>query len=297
MKNTRALTMIALSILAAFAAVWVASRWVAQEVAMSTSRVVVAAQDIPIGSQLTAQMLRTVEWPASNVPSGSVQDEKRLVDRVTITGVYKDEPVLLAKLAPEGAKAGLSSIVAKGKRAITVKVNEVVGVAGFALPGNYVDVMVNTQEEGGRRGPDKDFSLSKIVLERILVLAVAQETSTDVNKPKVVSAVTLEVSPEEAEKLDLARSVGALSLVLRNQVDPESVKTAGATKARLLGPLPELPPPVQVQATTQAPAQPAPVRVARKRAPPPPPPEQVVVVPRCVMVITGTKPSNECFQP
>lgn len=297
MKNTRAFTMIALSILAAFAAVWVASRWVAQEVAMSTSRVVVAAQDIPIGSQLTTQMLRTVEWPASNVPSGSVQDEKRLVDRVTITGVYKDEPMLLAKLAPEGAKAGLSSIVTKGKRAITVKVNEVVGVAGFALPGNYVDVMVNTQEDGGRRGTDKDFSLSKIVLERILVLAVAQETSTDVNKPKVVSAVTLEVSPEEAEKLDLARSVGALSLVLRNQVDPESVKTAGATKAKLLGPLPEPPRPVQVQATTQASAQSAPAIVARKRTAPPPAPEKVAVVPRCVMVITGTKPSNECFQP
>ena len=129
--------------------------------------------------------------------------------------------MLESRLAPEGAKAGLSAIVAKGKRAITVKVNEVVGVAGFALPGNYVDVMVNTQEEGAK-ATDKDTSLSKIVLERILVLAVAQETTTDPNKPKVVSAVTLEVTPEQAEKLDLARSVGTLSLVLRNQVDPES---------------------------------------------------------------------------
>jgi pilus assembly protein CpaB len=298
MRNTRALLMIGISILAALAAVWVAARWVAREATMNTSKVVVAAQDIPIGTQLTSQMLRVTDWPAASIPAGSVQDENRLVERVVLTAIHKDEPVLLAKLAPEGARAGLSSIVSKGKRAITVKVNEVVGVAGFALPGNFVDVMVNTQEDGKRQS-DRDNTLSKIVLERILVLAVAQETNTDANKPRVVSAVTLEVTPEEAERLDLARSVGSLSLVLRNQVDPDPVKTAGATKAKLLTGLAEAPPPpAAVKADVQPVKAAAPAKVVRKPAPPPasPPASQVAEAPRCVTVITGTKSSSECFQ-
>src|SRR5439155_20786624 len=101
------------------------------------------------------------------------------------------------------------------------------------LPGTFVDVMVNTQDEGGQRN-DRDHSISKIVLERILVLAVAQEADRDSTKPKVVNAVTLEVTPQDAEILDLARSVGTLSLVLRNQSDPKPVATDGVTKAELL---------------------------------------------------------------
>ena len=119
---------------------------------------------------------------------------------------------------------------------MTVRVNDVIGVAGFALPGNYVDIMVNTSEEGAGSAQNKDKSVSKIVLEHILVLAVAQEAGRDETKPKVVSAVTLEVTPEQAELLDLARSVGTLSLVLRNQVDPQAVATLGATKDKLLRP-------------------------------------------------------------
>ena len=141
--------------------------------------------------------------------------------------------VIEAKLAPEGTKGGLSAVVDEGKRAMTVRVNDVIGVAGFALPGNYVDIMVNTQDEGSGRS-DKDKSISKIVLERILVLAVAQEANRDTTKPKVVNAVTLEVTPDQAEKLDLARSVGTLSLVLRNQIDPKPAGTDGATKRTLL---------------------------------------------------------------
>jgi pilus assembly protein CpaB len=141
--------------------------------------------------------------------------------------------VLESRLAPVGTKGGLSAVIDKGDRAITVRVNDVVGVAGFALPGNYVDVIVNTQEPGSGQQ-----SISKIVLEKILVLAVAQQVSRDDTQPKVVNAVTLQVSPDQAEKLDLARSVGTLSLVLRNQVDEDKLKTAGATKLTLLGAAP-----------------------------------------------------------
>mgnify|MGYP006313409825 FL=1 len=111
-----------------------------------------------------------------------------------------------------------------------------VGVAGFALPGNYVDVMVNAQQdkEDGK-GIDAQQQISKTVLEHVLVLAVAQEASRDETKPKVVNAVTLELSPADAEKLDLARNVGTLSLVLRNQVDKQSLTTTGITKKELFG--------------------------------------------------------------
>lgn len=114
---------------------------------------------------------------------------------------------------------------------MTVRVNDVVGVAGFALPGTYVDVMVNTHREQGR---GEDAQISKTVLEQVLVLAVAQQASRDETQPKVVSAVTLELTPQDAEKLDLARSVGTLSLVLRNQVDRQRVSTRGSTKQQLL---------------------------------------------------------------
>jgi len=107
-------------------------------------------------------------------------------------------------------------------------------VAGFALPGNYVDILVSTQQDGVKGGNGRDAAISKIVLERILVLAVAQEAGRDETKPKVVSAVTLEVTPEQAEKVDVARTVGTLSLVLRNQVDDKSMYTAGARKKDLL---------------------------------------------------------------
>jgi pilus assembly protein CpaB len=168
-----------------------------------------------------------VEWPSGSLPTGAINDPAELGDRVVKTTLMRGEPVLESKLAPKGTKGGLSAVIAEGKRAITVKVNEVVGVAGFALPGNHVDIMVNTEDERKRQ-------ISKIVLEKILVLAVAQEASRDDTKPKVVNAVTLEVTPEEAEKIDLARSVGNLSLVLRNQVDAENAQTSGIRKYELL---------------------------------------------------------------
>jgi pilus assembly protein CpaB len=146
--------------------------------------------------------------------------------------VLRGEPILDGKLAPPGTKGGLSAVIAEGKRAMTVRVNDVVGVAGFALPGNYVDVVLNTQQDSTNKGEEAR-KISKTVLEHVLVLAVAQEAGRDDTKPKVVSAVTLELSLEDSEKLDLARSVGTLSLVLRNQVDKKTVATSGITKQQL----------------------------------------------------------------
>ena len=232
MRGMRGLLMLVIAGAAGIAAVAFATRWV-QAQTRSEGRIVVASADVELGTRLAPDMLRMVEWPSGSVPPGAFTELAALDGRVVKTALQRGEPVLEAKLAPEGTKGGLSAVVDEGKRAMTVRVNDVIGVAGFALPGNYVDIMVNTQEEGSGRS-DKDKSISKIVLERILVLAVAQEANRDSTKPKVVNAVTLEVTPDQAEKLDLARSVGTLSLVLRNQVDPKLAATDGATKTSLL---------------------------------------------------------------
>jgi pilus assembly protein CpaB len=225
--------MLILSVVIGLGATIVAAGWVAQQGRVASNRIVVGAIDLELGSRINAQMLKTVDWPSGSIPPGAFSEPQALQDRVLKTSVLRGEPVLESKLAPVGTKGGLSAVIPEGKRAMTVRVNDVIGVAGFALPGNYVDIVVNTQLEGeARNGQDKQ--ISKIVLEHILVLAVAQEANRDETKPKVVNAVTLELTPEQAEKLDLARSVGTLSLVLRNQIDRKEVDTRGIMKRQLL---------------------------------------------------------------
>ncbi len=228
MKSSRAMAMIGLSLAAGIAAVLLAARWVGEQAAQSTRPVAVAARDLEPGTALTEGMLQRTPWPSGTMPAGVFEDPKKLAGRVIRSPVFKGEPVLEPKLAPEGTKGGLTAMIQNGKRAISVKVNEVVGVAGFALPGSYVDVMVHVADS-------KNKPVSKIVLKRILVLAVAQEANRDETKPKVVSAVTLEVTPAEAETIDLARSIGALSLVLRNAVDNSDTPTSGMDRDDLLG--------------------------------------------------------------
>ncbi len=240
MKNVRALIMISLSVAAGVIAVALAARWVGQQTGDNTARVVVAARDLDLGAPMDAPMLQVIAWPAGAVPVGSFGEIAKLEGRVVRSAVFKGEPILEPKLAPVGTKGGLPSMIQGGKRAISVKVNEVVGVAGFALPGSFVDVMVNTTD-------NKDKAVSRIVLSRILVLAVAQEANRDETKPKVVNAVTLEVAPDEAEKIDLARSIGTLSLVLRNPIDKAAVETTGVRRDDLLAKEPATPiAPVQV---------------------------------------------------
>ena len=271
MRNARAMVMILVALVAGLAAVFFASRWLLEK-SGGGGKVAVALADVNLGQRLMPDMIKIVDWPSGSVPEGAFGDPKQLDGRVLKTSVLRGEPILESKLAPVGTKGGLSAVIAEGKRAITVRVNDVIGVAGFALPGNYVDIIVGTQKEGGRN--DKDQSISKIVLERILVLAVAQEVSRDETKPRVVNAVTLEVSPEEAEKLDLARSVGTLSLVLRNQIDPNPSTTDGVTKAVLL----------RGKEPPKAAARPAVRRVAA-----------VVPERNCVGVMNGLRGSQECY--
>ena len=270
MKNKRAVIMMAL-----------AASWLLNAPGASAGRIVVAKADVDIGQRLTPEMFKLADWPADSVPKGAFTDPAPLGGRVLRSSLLAGEPISEAKLAPAGTLGGLSALITEGKRAITVRVNDVIGVAGFTLPGNYVDIIVSTEtmpDPNASRAREQ--SISKIVLERILVLAVAQEVNRDETKPKVVNAVTLEVTPSEAEKLDLARSVGTLSLALRNQVDPAAAATLGATKENLLPTIAAAPLPV-----VRAPPRP---RVQQVRAPAPPKRD-------CISVINGLHASQECF--
>ncbi|MFT0172022.1 Flp pilus assembly protein CpaB [Paraburkholderia mimosarum] len=278
MKNVRAIVMLLVAAIAGLGAVAMASRWLMDRSSGMTAKVAVAAVDVNLGQRLSPEFIKMVDWPSGSVPPGAFNDAQKLDGRVMKNSVVRGEPILDGKLTPVGTQGGLSAVIAEGHRAITVRVNDVIGVAGFALPGNYVDIIVSTQQD--KAGKDsKDESISKIVLEKILVLAVAQEVGRDETKPKVVNAVTLEVTPEQAEKLDLARSVGTLSLVLRNQVDTADLSTPGATKFTLLG--------KQAPVAASAPAARPVVRahyVERRAAPR-----------DCVGVLSGVLGSMECF--
>jgi pilus assembly protein CpaB len=295
MKNKRALVMMAVAVLFGIAAVALAWQWLQGQANAKSNRVVVATTDVHRGQRLAPEMLKLVDRPAKDVPKDAFTDPGPLTERVIKVNLAKGEILSESKLAPAGTMGGLSALISEGKRAITVRVNDVIGVAGFALPGNYVDIIVHTERDpaDGERAARGTLDVSKIVLERILVLAVAQEVSRDETKPKVVNAVTLEVTPEQAENLDLARGVGTLSLALRNQIDQTLPETAGATKKTLLDEL------AQVAAKAKPPApSPAVRRVAvrsKSATAPAAAPAAPVQQRDCVSVLNGLQTSQECF--
>lgn len=199
---------------------------------MEVQHVVVAAKDIPFGKRIQPEDLKPVDWPKTNVPAGSASDPKALNDRLAVADIPAGAPVIESSLAPVTAQAGvLSYIIPPGHRAITVAVNEVVGVAGFVLPNSIVDVVATVPNPRG--GPNSD-RLSKIVLQNVKVLAVGQILEQKEGKPVSVPTVTLDVMPVDAEKLAIA-SENKVQLILRHLGDTEEVKTRGATVSTLLG--------------------------------------------------------------
>ena len=225
MTQRRSILILVGAIAAGVVSVVIAMQWTNKKIAGSVTHVVVAARDILPGERLGSDNMRVMDWPRASLVRGAAASMQVFDGRVTTQGLTAGEPILDQRHAATGSRPGLSAIITPGHRAMTVKVNEVVGVAGFALPGNHVDILVTLTN-------NLTPPMSRIVLERILVLAVAQDhTVKDESKPKVVSAVTLEVTPDQAERLDLARSVGSLSMVLRNQIDNGPVASRGAQMA------------------------------------------------------------------
>ncbi len=204
----------------------------ARTVTIPTRPVVVAASDLDVGAELTREEIRIIDWPANAVPAGAFSDPKDVIGRGIVLPVIQNEPILPMKLASPEAGSGLPPAIPPGLRAVSVRVNEVIGVAGYVLPGTRVDVVatVNPSGQGG------DIT-SKVVLTNVQVLAAGTkiDRETDKNKPIPVTVVTLLVDPEEAERLTLASTEGKIQLALRNPLDKTAPVTRGTRPAALLG--------------------------------------------------------------
>ena len=204
----------------------------AKSMSIPTRPVVVAAADLDIGAELRREDIRIIDWPANAVPANAISDPKDVIGRGLILPVIENEPFLPMKLASKEAGAGLPPVIPPGLRAVSVRVNEVIGVAGYVLPGTRVDVVATVSPSG--QGSDMT---SKVILTNVQVLAAGTkiDRETDKNKPIPVSVVTLLVNPEEAERLTLASTEGKIQLALRNPLDKTMPATPGVRPSALFG--------------------------------------------------------------
>src|ERR1700752_5388974 len=190
----------------------------AQTARKDLHQVAVTAVDLPVGTRLIKEHLILTPLPSNSTPSGSFSSLDALVGRVVLSSVAAKEVITEGKLAPEGTAGGLSAVIPEGYRAMTVKVDDVVGISGLIMPGTLVDVVVviDPDAQAGMQNPN-----SKIVWQNIKVLANGQniDKPDDQREDNSVKAVTLQVTPEQAEKLAMASSEGKLQLVMRNQID------------------------------------------------------------------------------
>ncbi len=241
--RTSTIAMIAIAAVFGLLAVFAARAWLhsqndarlrnldanrAQPVAAHT--LVVAARPLRFGNELTEQALREVPWPDDALPPGGfarIADVLSPGKRVVLTAIEANEPVLAMKITGPGQRATLSSLVEPGMKAVTIRVNDVDGVGGFALPGDHVDVILTRQT-------DKENASSQVLLQDVRVLAVDQVADERLANPSIPKSVTLEVDTNAAQKLGLAASIGTLSLMLRKAGETSAIKTARVTLKDLL---------------------------------------------------------------
>jgi pilus assembly protein CpaB len=204
-----------------------------REVEVASLHAVVAAKSIPVGTIVTSDHVKVVPWPARNPVPGSFATIDKVVNRGAIVEVAENEPLTESKLAPLGAGGGLPPTIPEGMRAISVRTNEVVGVAGFVIPGTRVDVVVTVKERGANSEP-----ISRAVVSNVQVLTAGtrfdQEKARTENKPIPSTVVTLLVTPQDAERISLAASEGQITLTLRNPLDVAKTTTSGVRMANLL---------------------------------------------------------------
>ena len=197
-------------------------------------KVVAAAASLKFGDRLTKENLRLTDWPAGSVPEGTFLSIDELLGpqpRVALQAIQPNELVLAAKVTGPGQRASLSAVITSGMRAMTIRVNDVLGVAGFVLPGDRVDVMLT-------REIVQDQPITDVLLQNVRILGIDQRADQEDNKPDVVKAITIEVTPEQAQKITLAGTIGTLSLALRDvsnvelaRVKPISLKDLGISEA------------------------------------------------------------------
>jgi pilus assembly protein CpaB len=203
-----------------------------QAAGVPTQTVVVAAADLQLGSEIKREDLVTLEFPAGAAPAGSFSQTTDILGRGLIVPVVKNEPILEAKLASREAGVGLPPVIPAGMRAVSVRVNEVIGVAGYVLPGTRVDVVATASPNDTRAD-----TTSKLILSNVQVLTAGtrMEQDQEQGKPMQVTVVTLLVNPEQSERLALASTEGKIQLALRNPLDQGAPETPGVKTAALVG--------------------------------------------------------------
>ena len=234
--------------------------------------VVVATNPVSLGMTIKAGDLKITAWPSENAPPGVFSKLDEVVDRVALSNILPDEPVVAGRLAPKGSGLGLSGIIPPGMRAVSVRVNDVISVAGFVLPGSRVDVLVTgvPRNDTSASGP-----VTRTILSDIQVLSAGKNIQPDAKgQPENVPVVTLLVTPDQGEVLTLAASEGKVQLALRNNSDAAKQSGPGTRSSEMFLGVTEKPAPpaaarqprvVMIKATTPAP-------------PPPPPPPQIEVI-------------------
>jgi pilus assembly protein CpaB len=246
MKQYGTLIALAVAVIFGIVAVILANQWLSTRVSeeniivreqqIPLTKIVVAGQDLPIGSMLSEQNILLVDWPKANAPKGAFEKIEDVKERVTVTRVVAGVPIVAAELAAPGSGAGLVASIEPGMRAMAIKVNEVIGVAGFVLPNTFVDIIFIQDE------------VAQTLLKRVEVLAIAQQTFVEEGKAKVVSTVTLELTPKQVLKLAESTHKGPLTLALLNPAEdmteppkpePKPAKIAG--KKRVYKPRPAAP--------------------------------------------------------
>ncbi len=192
--------------------------------------IVVAAEPLKVGERLDASKVKTIQWPSNSRPEGMFSDVVEVANRAVINNMAENEPILAANLASTESGAGLSATIPEGMRAVSVSVNDVVGVAGFVTPGTMVDVLVTGNSVGNGGGG----SVTRTILENIKVLAAGQKMEQDrEGKPENVPVITLLVTPEDAGKLTMAATEGKIQLALRNTVDTKSTSPSPVLQSNL----------------------------------------------------------------
>ena len=283
-RTTRTLLVVTVAVVlaavASFGVYRAVKRIPVREVPVAHYSVVVAKDDLPIGALITKEDVKLVPWPSSDPLQGGFDNIDKVVSRGLVAPVLKNEPISESKLAPTEAGAGLPPTIPAGMRAISVKVNEVIGVAGFTVPGTRVDVLAMIRENNN--------SMSRIVVTNVQVLTSGtkydQDQSKKDGKPIKTTVVTLAVTPNDAERIALAASSGQIALALRNPLDMQPAQTPGVRMAELM-------------TGATPPPQPKPTTAPRKMAvaTPPPAPVPVAAAPSIYKVeaIRASKRSEE----
>src|SRR5688500_14507260 len=240
--KVRPLIVLALALFLALAAVFLARNWMQNQAGGPSAeaqqarvvKLVAAGAALKFGDRLAKEHLRPSDWPAGSVPAGTFKSVDELLEpqaRVALQAIQPNELILVSKVTGPGQRASLSAVITSGMRAMTIRVNDVLGVAGFVLPGDRIDLMLT-------REIIKEQPITDVLLQNVKVLGIDQRSEQQNNKPDVVKAVTIEVTTEQAQKITLAARVGTLSLALRDvsnvelaPVKPVSLKDLGISEA------------------------------------------------------------------